>query len=275
MALPMCFIIITANIDLSVASNLAMSTIAMGVLYEAGVPMPLAIIAALLIGTLGGLFNGILIGKLKLPALVATLGTYALYRGIGYSIIGDQTAKGFPSWFFWLGQGKMLGTRAPVSLGLFIVIAVIYGLVLHRTTFGRYIYAIGENELACRFSGINVDRIKIIIFTLSGLMSAAAGLVMASRFSSVRGDIALGFELDVITAVVLGGVNIMGGSGSMVGVVLALFVLGMVRFMMSLLNIRGQVQSIVVGALLITAILVPNAIRSIQTRRSVQHVEAT
>lgn len=264
MALPMAFIIITASIDLSVASNMAMSAIAMGTLFEAGAPMWVAILFGLTVGTIGGIFNGLLVGRLKLPSLVATLGTFSLYRGLGFSLLGDQTVKGFPSWFFYLGQGYIGDTPVPFSLVLFFTLAILFGLLLHYTTFGRYVYAIGQNELACRYSGVNVDRIKVVIFAVMGFVAALAGLVIVSRFTSVRSDVGLGFELDVITIVVLGGVSIFGGSGSMVGVVLAWLLLSQVRFGMSLMNIRGQIQSVVVGTLLILAILVPNIVSQIQ-----------
>lgn len=269
MALPMAFIIIaTDSVDLSIASNMAMSAIAMAIAFNAGLPMGLAMIVGLAVGTVGGLFNGLLIGKARLPALVATLGTYALYRGLGYSMLGDLTIQGFPDLFNYLGQGYVPRTPVPFDLVLFLVLAVIFGLVLHRTTFGRFLYAIGQNEEACRFSGVAVDWIKVSLFTISGLMAALAGAVLAARFGSTRADIGQGYELDVITAVVLGGVDIGGGSGSIIGVVLALFLLGIVRFGMSLLNIRGQVQSIVVGLLLILAILLPQMIRRLQERRN-------
>jgi rhamnose transport system permease protein len=267
MALPMTFIIIAVgSVDLSIASTMAMSAIAMAIAFQAGAPMGLALLTGLAVGTMGGLFNGFLVGKARLPALVATLGTYALYRGLGYSMLGDLTVQGFPDWFNYLGQGYILGTPVPFALVLFLVLALIFGLVLHRTTLGRFLYAMGQNEEACRFSGVAVDRIKVLLFALSGFMAAVAGAVMAARFGSTRADIGLGFELDVITAVVLGGVDIGGGSGSMIGVVLALFLLGLVRFGMSLLNIRGQVQSIVVGLLLILAILLPELIPRLQER---------
>jgi len=267
MALPMAFIIITiGSVDLSVASNLAMSAIVMGLAYEMKMPIWVAVVIGLAAGTLGGFINGILIGRVKLPALIASLGTYSLYRGLASSLLGDKAVKGFPKEFLALGQGTIGDSPVPIQLVIFLVLAVIFGLVLHRTTFGRSLYAIGQNEEACRCSGLAVDRIKIILFTLSGFMAAFAGMILSARFGSIRSDIANGFELDVITAVVLGGVDIGGGSGSILGVVLALFLLGIVRFGMSLLNVQGQVQSIVVGSLLVMAILVPYVIRQVRAR---------
>jgi rhamnose transport system permease protein len=265
-ALAMAFIIISANIDLSVASNMAMSAVAMAATYEAGLNIWLALLLGLVVGTLGGVLNGLLVAKVKLPALVVTLGTFALYRGLAFSILGDLTVKGFPSAFTYLGQGYIPGTPVPFSLVLFFVLAVIFGLVLHRTSLGRFVYAIGQNEEACRYSGVRVDRIKILIFAVSGLMSALGGIILTARFGSVRADLALGFELVIITAVVLGGVDIFGGSGSMIGVVEALFLVGVVRFGMSLINIRGQIQAIAVGCLLILATLVQQTTRQLQLR---------
>ena len=152
----------------------------------------------------------------------------------------------------------------PFSLALFLVMAVIFGLVLHKTAFGRYLYAIGNNQDAVIYSGISVSRVKIIIFLLSGLMSALAGLVLAARYGSTRPDIGTGLELAVITAAVLGGVDINGGKGSMIGAVLALLLVGLMRFGMGLLNIQGQVQSIAIGILLILSILLPNLPRIVR-----------
>jgi rhamnose transport system permease protein len=266
-ALTMALIIISGNIDLSVASNLAMSAILMGVVYQAGWNIWLAVLLGLTVGTLGGMLNGLLIAKVRLPALVVTLGTYALYRGIAFVVLGDQAVTKFPSEFTYLGQGYIPGTPVPVPLVLFAVFAIVYGLLLHRTTFGRFVYAIGSNEEACRYSGVNVDRIKVTLFALSGLMSALAGMILAARFGSVRPNIAMGFELEVITTVVLGGVDIFGGRGTMLGVVLALFLIGVARYGMSLKNVPGQTQTTLIGALLIGAILLPQILRRLTVRR--------
>jgi len=262
MMLPMVFIIITGNIDLSVASNMGMSASFMGFLHNMGINIWVAALAGLMLGTLGGFLNGFLIARVKLPALVVTLGTYAFYRGIAYGFLGDQAARGYPEAFTYFGQGKVFGTLVPFSVALFIVMAVIFGLVLHRTIFGRYLYSIGNNENATNYSGVPVAKIKFIIYTLSGFMAALAGLILAARFGSTRPDIGTGLELAVITAVVLGGVDINGGKGTMLGAVLSLLLIGLMRFGMGLLNIQGQVQGIAIGLLLILSILMPNLIRS-------------
>lgn len=263
MMLPMVFIIITGNIDLSVASNLGMCASFMAVLWNLHVNIWIAAFVALALGTLGGLLNGFLVARVKLPALVATLGTYAFYRGVAYVLLGDQAGRGYPSAFTYLGQGKLPGTLVPFSVCLFVALAVIFGLVLHRTTFGRYLFAIGNNESASIYAGVPVARIKLIIFTLSGFMSALAGLVLAARFGSTRPDIGTGLELAVITAAVLGGVDILGGIGTMPGAVLSLVLIGLMRFGMGLKNVQDQVQSIAIGSLLIISILLASAARTI------------
>lgn len=268
MMLPMVFIIITGNIDLSVASALGMCASFMGWLFIMGVNIWVAALGALILGILGGLLNGFLIARVKLPSLVVTLGTYAFYRGIAYVLLGDQAARGYPASFTYLGQGKLPGTLIPFAVGLFIVLAIIYGLVLHKTKFGRYLYVIGNNKEAARYSGVPVARTILIIFTLSGLMSAIAALIMAARFGSTRPDIATGLELTVITAAVLGGVDINGGVGTMVGAVLSLLLIGLMRFGMGLLNIQGQVQGIAIGLLLVLSILLPSVIRQVSWRKT-------
>jgi rhamnose transport system permease protein len=267
MMLPMVFIIITGNIDLSVASNMGMSASFMGVLHNMGVNIWVAAVAGLLLGTLGGMLNGLLVSRVKLPALVVTLGTYAFYRGIAYGFLGDQAARGYPEAFTYFGQGRVFGTLVPFSVALFIVLAIVFGLALHRTTFGRYLYSIGNNENATAYSGIPVARIKLILYTLSGFMAALAGLILAARFGSTRPDIGTGLELSVITAAVLGGVDINGGRGTMVGAVLSLLLIGLMRFGMGLLNIQGQVQGVAIGLLLILSILVPNLVREVSALR--------
>ena len=267
MMLPMVFIIITSNIDLSVASNMGMSASFMGVLHNMGVNIWVAAFAGLLLGTLGGMLNGYLISKVKLPALVVTLGTYAFYRGVAYGFLGDQAARGYPEAFTYFGQGKVFGSLIPFSVALFIVLAILFGVVLHRTIFGRYLYSIGNNENATEYSGVPVARIKFIIYTLSGFMAALAGLILAARFGSTRPDIGTGLELSVITAAVLGGVDINGGKGTMLGAVLSLLLIGLMRFGMGLLNIQGQVQGVAIGLLLILSILVPSLVRGVSALR--------
>lgn len=266
MILPMVFIIITGNIDLSVASILAMCASLLGWLHIQGVNIWLAAGAALLLGLFAGALNGFLVARVKLPSLVVTLGAFAFYRGMAYALLGDQAARGYPQSFTFLGQGTIGDIRLPVSALLFIFFTILFGLVLHKTTFGRYLYAIGNSEEAARYAGVPVARIKMTIFILSGFMSALAGIVIAARFGSTRPDVGTGLELAVITATVLGGINIFGGSGTMVGAILALILIGLMRFSMGLVNVQGQVQSIAIGLLLIFSILLPNVAQQLSRR---------
>ncbi len=268
MMLPMVLIIITGNVDLAVASTLGMSASFMGVLFNSGWNIWLAAAAGLLLGLAGGLLSGYLISRLKVPALVITLGTYAFYRGLAYVMLGDQAARNYPAAFTYIGQGTLPGTPVPFSMALFAVMALIFGLVLHQTAFGRYLYAIGSNQDAVVYSGIPVARIKVILFAVSGLMSALAGLVLAARFGSTRPDIGTGLELAVITAAVLGGVDINGGKGTMVGAILSLTLIGLLRFGMGLLNVQGQVQGIAIGILLVLSILLPNLPGLVRAQRA-------
>jgi rhamnose transport system permease protein len=270
MMLPMVMIIITGNIDLSVASNMGMSASFMGLLHNMGVNIWVAALAGLILGTLGGVLNGYLVAKVKLPALVVTLGTFAFFRGIAFGFLGDQAARNYPSAFTYFGQGRVFNTLIPFSVVLFSVLAILFGVVLHRTTFGRYLYSIGNNEQASKYSGVPVDRIKFMLFIVSGFMSALAGLILAARFGSTRPDNGTGLELAVITAAVLGGLDINGGKGSMYGATLALLLIGLLRFGMGLLNIQSQVQSMVIGLLLIISILIPHIGQQITFTRHIK-----
>jgi rhamnose transport system permease protein len=268
MMLPMVFIVVTGNIDLSVASNMGMSASFMGLLHNLGVNIWLAALAGLALGTLGGVLNGYLISKVKLPSLVVTLGTYAFFRGLAFGFLGDQAARNYPSEFTFLGQGRVGDSLIPVSVAIFLGLAILFALVLHGTKFGRQLYAIGNNEEAAKYSGVPIGRIKFLIFVLSGFIAAFAGLVLAARFGSTRPDNGTGLELAVITATVLGGVDINGGKGTMYGALLSLLLIGLLRFGMGLLNIQSQVQSTVIGLLLIISIFLPHIGQQITNKRT-------
>ncbi|MBN1311791.1 MAG: ABC transporter permease [Anaerolineae bacterium] len=277
MMLPMTYIIIAlATVDLSVASIMGMCASFMGLLFMNGVDIWIAVAAALALGVAAGAMNGFLVAHVKLPALVVTLATYAFYRGMAYAMLGDEAARGYPESFTYLGQGFIGDGRIiPFSLILFLALALIFGVVLHTTTFGRYLYAIGNNEQAARYSGVPVDRVKMILFVLSGFMSALAGLVLAARFGSTRPDIGLGLELTVITATVLGGISISGGTGTMIGAILSLLLIGLVRFGMGLMNLQGQVQDIVIGLLLIISVLLPSIGRMLSRRGALSNLNVS
>ena len=253
-ALTMTFVIISGNIDLSVASNLALTAVLCAKLHaDADVPMAVAAALGPVIGGLLGLFNGLLITRLRLPSLTVTLGTLALYRGLAQVLAGDHSIGGFPSWF--TGIDYRYAGPFPMPLLVFLALAVVAGLALHKTVFGRNIYMIGTNEPASRFSGVRVDATKLAVFTLSGAAAGLGAIMMLSRLGVARYDLALGDELAVITAVVLGGTSIFGGRGSILGTVLALFLLGIIRRGMGLANVAAENQLAITGVLLIAAVL--------------------
>ncbi|HEV7344858.1 MAG TPA: ABC transporter permease [Devosia sp.] len=255
-ALAMALLIISGEIDLSVAAIIALASTMMGLALQFGADTPALIAVGIGVGILCGAFNGFLVTGLKLPSIVVTIGTMSLFRGIAFIVLGDQSFKGYPSSFAWLGQGYVWWVVS-FELVLFLVSAVVYWVLLHRTNFGRRIFAIGNNDVAARFSGVRVARIKFILFCLTGLMSGIAAVLLTARLGSTRPSIAEGFELEAITIVVLGGVSILGGAGSIAGVVLAALIIGLVTFGLGLLNIPGIVMTIFTGSLLIVVIALP------------------
>lgn len=255
-AFAMALLIISGEIDLSVAAIIALVSTAMGAAVQAGVGTSGLVIIGLSVGVLCGAFNGFLVTGLGLPSIVVTIGTMSLFRGISFIILGDQAYRGYPSEFAFFGQGYVWWVIS-FEFALFAIIAVIYAVVLHMTNFGRAVYAIGNNATGALFSGIRVGRVKFILFLLTGLMSGVAAICLTSRLGSTRPSIAFGWELEIVTMVVLGGVSILGGSGSIPGVVIAAFVMGLVTFGLGLLNVPGIVMSIVIGTLLISVIALP------------------
>lgn len=255
-AFAMALLIISGEIDLSVASIIALASTAMGAAVQMGVGTPGLVMIGLGVGLLCGAFNGVLVTRFGLPSIVVTIGTMSLFRGISYIILGDQAFRGYPASFSWFGQGYVWWVIS-FELVLFAVIAVIYAVLLHKTNFGRAVYVIGNNATGAMFSGIRVARVKFTLFLLTGLMSGIAAVCLTARLGSTRPSIAAGWELEIVTMVVLGGVSILGGSGTIIGVVIAAFVMGLVTFGLGLLNVPGIVMSIVIGALLIGVIALP------------------
>lgn len=263
-AFAMALLIVAGDIDLSVGAIVALASTAMGIAMSMGAPTPVLVAVGLATGLACGAFNGLLVARFGLPSIVVTIGTMSLFRGISYILLGDGAFTGYPSDFAWFGQGYVFWVIT-VELVIFALAAAVFGVLLHRTSFGRTVYAIGNNATAARFSGIRVDRVRFILFLLTGVMSGIAAICLTSRLGSTRPSIASGFELEVVTIVVLGGVSILGGSGTIPGVVLAAFVLGLVTFGLGLLNVPGIVMSIVVGLLLIGVIAVPRLISKLRT----------
>ncbi|WP_439562874.1 ABC transporter permease [Roseinatronobacter sp.] len=255
-AFAMALLIISGEIDLSVASIIALASTAMGFAVQMGFGTPALVLIGLGVGLLCGAFNGVLVTRFGLPSIVVTIGTMSLFRGISYIVLGDQAFRGYPSDFAFFGQGYVWWVIT-FELTLFAVLAVIFGIILHKTNFGRAVYAIGNNPVGAAFSGIRVARVKFILFLLTGLMSGVAAVCLTSRLGSTRPSIAMGWELEIVTMVVLGGVSILGGAGTIPGVVLAAFIMGLVTFGLGLLNVPGIVMSIVIGVLLISVIALP------------------
>lgn len=261
LALGLTLIIISGNLDLSVSSILAMVACVIAYLYaKMGVPFPAALVAGILLGVLGGYVNGILVARFGLPSLAVTLATLALYRGIAQILLGDHSIQDFPAYFLGIDRTMLPGTSIPIPFVLFGATAVILGVLLHSTSFGRWLYAMGTNERAAYFAGVPTRRVKVVIFTLAGLLSALAALMLTSRLLVARYDHARGWELDAITAVVLGGTSIAGGRGTIYGTVVALLLIAVLRTAMGVANVKVEAQLAVVGALLVIAVIVSNAL---------------
>jgi rhamnose transport system permease protein len=257
MALPMTLIIVAGEIDLSVESMAGLASALLGFLWAAGVPLEVGIPLVLIVGALGGLMNGLLVARFGLPSLVVTLGTLALFRGLALIVLGPRGISNFPPAFTELGFGRVPGTLIPWPFVIFIGLALLLGVVLHRTWIGRHIYAIGRNTGAARFSGVRVTRIKVGLFVLSGLIASLAGIILTSRLSSARADAGEGMTLTVVTVVLLGGVNIFGGSGTIPGVALAVVAVAVMQNALRLASVTVEVQSIALGLLLILSVVIP------------------
>ncbi|MDQ6673341.1 MAG: ABC transporter permease [Chloroflexota bacterium] len=262
-AVPMTLIIIAGEIDLSVESMVGLSSAVLGFLWAAGVPLWIGIPVVLGMGALGGLMNGVLVMRAGLPSLVVTLGTLALFRGLASVVLGPRAISNFPAEFSAFGFGNVPGTPIPWPLVVFALLAIVAGVALHRTWFGRQVFAVGKNQSAARYSGVPVARLKTGLFVVSGLVSALAGVILTSRLSSARSDAGTGMTLAVVTAVLLGGVNIFGGSGTIPGVVLAVFTLAVLQNALRLADVSTELQSISVGLLLIVSVVIPNLARQL------------
>jgi rhamnose transport system permease protein len=254
-ALAMTFVIITGGIDLSVGSILGLSAILLGVFWHnAGLPLEAAIVLAIASGTLAGLVNGIIITRFRVPPLIATLATLALYRGLAEGISQARSVRGYPDWFFAFGQGEVLGV--PFQLWVLAIATTICAVILGLTPFGRATYAIGANEVAARFSGIRVDATKLWIYAGTGFLAALAAVIFVSRVTTTRSDMGTGLELDVITGVVLGGTSIFGGRGTIIGTALGLVLIQSLKNGLALSGVKGDGTIVVIGIVLIIAILV-------------------
>jgi len=255
-ALAMTFVIVNAEIDLSVGSMMGLAACAFGWLVDNGIGAGVAAAVVLLVGAAGGWINAVFVTRVGLPSLVVTLATLIGFRGLARVLVEDRGITGFPEWFDALGQQALVGPF-PVSLVAFAALFVAGHVVLRHTGFGRHTYVIGTNRAVAEYAGVDTARHKTILFVTSGLVAAFAGLLYAARVGAVRGDVAFGFELDIITIVLLGGVSIFGGVGTMVGTLLSILIVLNLRNGMALLNVTGHIQTGVIGVLLIASVLVP------------------
>lgn len=255
-ALPLALLIIAGEIDISVAAIIALASVAMGLAAAAGFDTPSLVAVGLGTGLAAGMINGALVTLGRVPSIVATIGTMTLFRGVAYAVLGDRVLKEYPQSFSVFGQGYAVGPLS-IELILLIVLAIVFGIFLHLTRWGRSIYALGANPTAARWSGVPVDRYRFSLFAVTGLCSGLAAVLLTSRLGSTRPSIAQGWELEIISMVILGGVSVWGGKGTIPGVLLAAVVLGFVNFGLGLLNVPGIVMSIIVGTLLITVVAIP------------------
>lgn len=259
---PMMLVILLGEIDISVASTMSLSAVVMGVAFQAGIPLPIAIGFALVVGLACGAINGIILAKFpELSSMIVTLSTQIIYRGIANMILEDRAVSKFPAWFQYLGWGYV--GPIPFIMVVFAVLAVVFGVVIHCTRFGRNVYAMGNNETTARYSGIQTGKYKIIIYTIMGLFAAVAGVFLASKLSSVRPSIGKGYELDVIAMVVLGGVSNSGGKGRVIGVVISVFIVSLLRYGLGIVNVPSQTILVIIGCMLIVAVAIPNLKESV------------
>jgi len=266
-ALPMALLIISREIDVSVAGTLALASVVMGLAAQAGAGGAALVLLGLCTGAACGAFNGALVAMLRVPAIVATIGTMSLFRGIAYGVLGDRVLKDYPRGFSWLGQGYVTGVIS-FELLLFALCALLFGAYLHLTVYGKRLYALGSSPEAAAYAGVRVARYRFWLFVATGIASGAAAVLLTSRLGSTRPSIAQGWELEVISMVILGGVSVSGGRGSILGVVLAAVLLGFVTFGLGLKNIPGIVMQIIVGTLLIVVVGLPELARKLRAAGS-------
>lgn len=255
LALGMTMVILTGGIDLSVASLLALVSVAIGFSSAAGLPLPLAIVLGVFVGMLGGMLNGLIIAGLKLHPLVVTLGTLAFFRGLAYAVTNANAVSNFPDWFSFIGQAY-LWNIVPFQLVVLIVATFVVWLLLNKTSFGRYVYGLGVNERATLFSGVNVFKVKVAVYTISGLVAALAAIIQTSRVFTARANAATGLELTVIAMVALGGTRITGGSGSILGTAVGVLILAYLQDGLVFAGVRNDWGLVVTGIVLVLTVFV-------------------
>lgn len=267
-ALPMTLLVVSGEIDLSVASTAGLSGAVMGALWNEGMTIEVIIPVCLLLGVVCGLINGLLVTRLGLPSLAVTIGTMAAYRGIAQIVLGSDAVTDFPAQYLDFAAGRIDGTFVPYAFLPFLVLLAVAVVALHAMPFGRALFAIGAGEEAARFAGIRVKRQKLILFTVTGLMSSLTGVFWALHYASARYDNAMGLELSVVAAVLLGGIDFDGGKGTLGGAIAGVFLLGALQNVMSLVNVSAQSQIVVTGVLLVVSVLGPRVARQISVARA-------
>ena len=275
-AFPMAFILVIGEIDLSVGATVALSATLLGVSYNAGLPMGVAVLIALACGTCCGLLNGVIMVSFpELAPMIVTLGTQTLYRGITQIILGSESTGNLHNvqWFYNLYYSKI--GPVPVILIVFFALAIVFGFVLHRTVFGRYLYAIGSNRLAAEYACVPVKKVRLICYVLTGLISALAAVYYASWTGSIRSDIGAGYELEAISMVVLGGISTAGGKGNFPGTVISIFTIGLLRYGLGLINMNSQTILMIIGAILIIVVMLPNIAAARNAKKSMKRASAT
>lgn len=260
----MTFVIVAGEIDLSVASVMVFAAAIVASIHESGgAPFVVAIVVALVASALVGALHGLVVTRLGIPSLVVTLAGLIGWRGAARVLVEDRSIGDFPSWFDTLGQDELLGPL-PFSVVAFLVLLGVAGVVLHRSRLGRHLYTLGDNADVARFAGVAVDRVRVGLFVASSLTAGVAGILFAARLGSVRGDMAYGYELEIITVVLLGGVSIFGGSGRMSGVALAILIVLNVRNGLGLANVDGSTQTGVIGFILIASVVAQRALAHVE-----------
>jgi rhamnose transport system substrate-binding protein len=255
LAIALTPILITGGIDLSVGSALGLTATVMGIAWTRGhVPILLAVVLALLVGCACGALNALFIAGLRLPALIVTLGTYSLYRGIAEGITqGAESYTGYPKWFLFLGQGYFWKV-VPVQLAVFVAVVAAYAILLHKSILGRSFYAIGFNAEGARFAGIPVRRRQALIYLLSGIVSSVAGIIFVAHLGLAKSDLGTGYELEAITAVVLGGTSVFGGRGTLFGSLLGMLFLSTLQNGLHLLALPSELNGLLIGAFLLVIV---------------------
>ena len=275
-AFPMAFILVIGEIDLSVGATVALSATLLGISYNAGLPMGVAVMIALCCGLCCGLLNGVIMVSFpELAPMIVTLGTQTLYRGITQIILGSESTGNLHNvqWFYNLYYSKI--GPAPVILIVFFILAIVFGFVLHKTVFGRYLYAIGSNRLAAEYACVPVKKVRLICYALTGLISALAAVYYASWTGSIRSDIGAGYELEAISMVVLGGISTAGGKGNFPGTVISIFTIGLLRYGLGLINMNSQTILMIIGAILIIVVMLPNIAAARNAKKSVKRAATT